>query len=423
MSATLQVRLANLIIAEHFGPLSQLVANVLLERGRQTIHDVFMATKLKLKPIREILLSLIHHHLVGFMEEVIRGRTITYYTISPENVILRLYFPRFIEFSRNAYGTEAELLVTEMIKNGRMTLDGLVDEVCSAKTHRGLGSKPITPESMKETFSILVHNRVFMRMEPAVNRKSAAATPKTRPGAGRGAARIGAKGGVASSSQPEVKSEDSLSASAVEMLHPLARKRKQAAEAADGEKSAKMSKPGETIIGQVGGVQAPSQAKGPAQAQAQAEVVVWRLNVVEFLKQLRHQEIIKYIEKKFDKDAATVARAMLLLSSSQEKTKNDPTSSPITFQALISTMPGDASKEQLLETVLETLRNDSSGVLTKLNDIRRGTFLLNHARICELVKEEMVESIIVDKFGLYSCRIYRLLRMKKQLERKQVRHT
>src|SRR5687768_1403112 len=105
------------IIREHFGTTVEKVSSALLFRGKMMISQIVQETLLELSVVQKSLLILIQHNCAIPSEdhkdrekEKIRV-TFTFYQISPEDVLIRLRFPRFILIVKDIFQNEGELLI------------------------------------------------------------------------------------------------------------------------------------------------------------------------------------------------------------------------------------------------------------------------------------------------------------------------
>ncbi|KAJ8311778.1 hypothetical protein KUTeg_010672, partial [Tegillarca granosa] len=127
--------------------------------------------------------------------------------------------------------------------------------------------------------------------------------------------------------------------------------------------------------------------------------IYWKLNFERFHRHFRDQALVSAITNKIDKKAGEVLRTMLRVS----ETKTDPlatVTSSVTVTEIFHALPKDMQlTRNLLEIYISMLNDDSA--LTKL--------ATSH-----------IESVVQERFGSKSLRIFKLLLMKKHLEQKQI---
>jgi DNA-directed RNA polymerase III subunit RPC3 len=69
---------------------------------------------------------------------------------------------------------------------------------------------------------------------------------------------------------------------------------------------------------------------------------------------------------------------------------------------------------------LDLLTNQTPAILTRISDINGGSYTVSLSNVVDFIKRKTIESIVVEKFGFMSCRIFRLLIHHVQLEQKQI---
>eukprot|EP00124_Ichthyophonus_hoferi_P002381 Ihof_evm1s160 gene=Ihof_evmTU1s160 len=120
-------RLASYILAEYFGEVTETVFCALLDRGKLTLKELGLFTKITRQQIQECLTSLILHNFVEFTED--SGPAV--YSALVENVFLFVRYPRYILTARRLFGVEGQQIVQCLLKNGRMTFEAAVDAVAN----------------------------------------------------------------------------------------------------------------------------------------------------------------------------------------------------------------------------------------------------------------------------------------------------
>eukprot|EP01129_Flabellula_baltica_P001015 TRINITY_DN10936_c0_g1_i1.p1 TRINITY_DN10936_c0_g1~~TRINITY_DN10936_c0_g1_i1.p1 ORF type:complete len:569 (+),score=116.51 TRINITY_DN10936_c0_g1_i1:41-1747(+) len=122
------VTLAKEIIKIHFGPTMAKVCQHLLN-GRITYKLLVLKSGVTKDVVRECLLVGLQNNFIYYIEEF----PVTWYVISIESVIKRLRYPLYLNVARRKFGSDAEILLSILITNGRMTNKQLVDEFLKTK--------------------------------------------------------------------------------------------------------------------------------------------------------------------------------------------------------------------------------------------------------------------------------------------------
>lgn len=85
----------------------QLIADLLLLKGRLTLSDLVRFSRFKAKHVRECLVVLIQHGIVYFSEptsDSVKTDAPTFYEIDPEKILMRLRMGRIMRISEEHYG-------------------------------------------------------------------------------------------------------------------------------------------------------------------------------------------------------------------------------------------------------------------------------------------------------------------------------
>lgn len=146
-----RLRLARMLILEHFGPVTEAVAWTLLTKGRLTLNNLsvmlsaqpsFVPRKRKLelsgapipnRSVREALFVLVQHNIVTYAEAVEGANRppVVYYSISLDAVLDRLRIPGIIENVVKNHGTAAGAVIQAVFTHGRLSLSYMQAEAPS----------------------------------------------------------------------------------------------------------------------------------------------------------------------------------------------------------------------------------------------------------------------------------------------------
>ncbi|XP_037557698.1 DNA-directed RNA polymerase III subunit RPC3 [Dermacentor silvarum] len=145
----------------------------------------------------------------------------------------------------------------------------------------------------------------------------------------------------------------------------------------------------------------------------------WRVNIDRFHQHLRDQLVVQAVSKRMGAKAGEVVRTMLRLSETRSHPK-DAFSAPVSRSEIYQSLQQQIKISQKeLDSYLSLLADDALG-LVRRTDERGGMFSVNLERTLRLLAEGVLASIVQDRFGAKSCRIFRLLLEKKYLEQKQI---
>jgi hypothetical protein len=145
---------------------------------------------------------------------------------------------------------------------------------------------------------------------------------------------------------------------------------------------------------------------------------LWSINFDQFIRKIKHNSIIEYVKKKINENSADVLKVIIDFISSKEKTLNDENSCVFYFQNIYELLKDDIVSKKTLEKIFETLI--LSSIIQQIGNQDGGSYILRLGYLNNLITEKLTESIIENKYGLKSARIFRILKIKKYLEQKQI---
>lgn len=121
----ISMELVEAILHEHFGSRCAQVGECLIRRGPSPVFDIRAVTRLSFLEIRNCLLTLIQHNIVTFTappEPVL-------YTLDVPEALFRIRFARYALFVEQRRGPVARILMTEVLKCGRVTVKGVISQI------------------------------------------------------------------------------------------------------------------------------------------------------------------------------------------------------------------------------------------------------------------------------------------------------
>lgn len=377
----LKIRACSLILKEHFGVVVQSVGECLLKVSSRSLGEITRATNLPLQKVKKSLLVLLHHNLVEFKAH---PKGLVRYSIDADRVLYMLRYPRYTYCAKTLYGDAAELIVEELLQNGRMCMSAVLQKVLE----RSQGS--CKPEDVKQKFVDLVKTG-FLRRVPYPDPKAKDEKVPTLILEEQVMYKI-----------PEIKLyllNQSVNG-ACEV--PAAKKIK--TEEPDGEPPAKKIKT----------------EKLDSESRKQPdEKEYWCVSIERFHQHLRDQLVVHAVSRRLGLKAGEVVRTMLRLSETRSHPK-DALSVPVSRSEIHNALKREINiSPQELDSYLKVIGEDALG-LVRRTDERGGMFSVNLERAMRLLAEAVLISIVQDRFGVKSCRIFRLLLDKKFIEQKQI---
>lgn len=361
-----KIRTCSLILKDHFGPVVQAVGEALLKVSWRSLGEIARVTNLPLSKIKKSLMVLIHQNLANF-EAHPRGTV--KYSINADRVLYLVRYSRYIYCTKMLYGEAGEFIVEEILLNGRLCMSSVLQKVLERQQAAGIA------ESVKEKFVDLVKTGFLCRV------------PYPDPNA-------------PASKIPSLILPDDVMYKIPEVKLYLL-KQKLAAEASEEPPTKKVK------------MEDPQDDKQPDEKE------YWRVNIERFDQHLRDQLIVEALSKRMGAKAGEVVRTMLRLSETRCNPK-DAFSAPVSRSEIHQFLKRETtSSPQELDSYLSLVSDDALG-LVRRTDERGGMYSVNIERALRLLAENVLASIVQDRFGAKSCRIFRLLLQKKYLEQKQI---
>lgn len=356
----LKIKACNLILKEHFGTVVAAVGCSLLKVSSRSLPQLLKSTDLPASKVKKALMVLIHHNIVDFR---LHPKGYVEYLIDADHVLYLLRYPRYIHCAKTLYGDAGELIVEELLQNGRMCMSAVLRKV--------LGRLQVsqTPEAVRGKFVNLVQTHFLCRV------------PFPEPGS--------QEGKVPTLILPE---EDMYSVPKVH-LQLLTADEEDDQEGPPSKKSRMESQP------DVG--------------------LYWRINFERFHLFFRDQLLVQAASRRLGLKAGEVVRTLLRLAETRTHPK-DALSFPVNKHEVQQQLQREISLSQKeVDSFLNLLVEDPLR-LVRRSDERGGMFCVDLHRGLRMLAEAFFASTVQDRFGAKSCRIFRLLLSKKFLEQRQI---
>lgn len=170
-----EIKLCSLLLREHFGEIVEKVGTYLVRTGSQPLRAICADTGLALDQVwgatgaqkragaprglcervtkrellgqvKKALCVLIQHNLAAYQ---LQKRGCVEYEARCRRVLRILRYPRYIYTAKALYGDTGELLVEELLLNGKMTLSAVVRKVADRLTETMEGGRCSPPPSVR----------------------------------------------------------------------------------------------------------------------------------------------------------------------------------------------------------------------------------------------------------------------------------
>ncbi|CAH2055868.1 unnamed protein product, partial [Iphiclides podalirius] len=169
-------RVVSEILHRYFGEIVQHVGNDLFIYGSKPIGLIAKTTGLPRKQIIESLRTLIKFDLVSFEPSV--HEVVADYKLLPNNVLLLIRYPRYLLQIKSRFGTEAELLVEELLQQASCTATALL--VTVAAKNKDDKEKNITILKLRDIFVSLA-TAGYIQQAPVADTKENNEVPSLEP--------------------------------------------------------------------------------------------------------------------------------------------------------------------------------------------------------------------------------------------------
>ncbi|XP_022334535.2 DNA-directed RNA polymerase III subunit RPC3-like [Crassostrea virginica] len=358
------------LLSQHFGEQVSVVGKYLLQRSSSPLHLISSQTNIDHEQVKKILSILIQQNIVTFEQH---KRGFIEYSIRTDEILSRLWFPKYIYCVKTLYGDAAELLLEEVLQRGQVQMSKVIEGVM-LRFNEALetsGKQKISESFVVEKFTNLVKTHFLQRCLDPIKSESNKV--------------IGL----------EVKGEEE----ALYTLPDFSRKRKKSHD--DGP-PAKRSKSEEERT-----------------ADDEGDGIFWKVNPERFHNHFRDQAIVSAISSKIDKNAGEVLRTILRVSEVRTADMALVTT-PISVTEIFNALPKDLMTRPLLETYLSLICDDSTKFLSRVGDSGGGMYAINMYEALTQLAKAHIESVVQERFGSKCLRIFRVLLLKKHLEQKQI---
>ncbi|KAF0686203.1 Aste57867_21989 [Aphanomyces stellatus] len=482
-------RLVLNLLQEHFGDLVEHVAAVILKADddgltlREIIAHALASPPAHLQPtptaphIKTGLLKLLQHNLLDIKSTWVPANStkkqklpyIIRYQLNHDEALLRLRFARYIELAREVFGDEGEVIMEEILVNGRIRLDQSLDTMAFnlAEQRRLAKNDPDAPaadedeledlkDSLKTTFLNMAKTRYLVRVHPLdLNKKKtdgemdgeaefqsssngASTSPADSGVSVRRAKRKGPASAAADSSVPievqlMMQAEDAGSSSAATAPEGTT----EAVVSESGAKRRRLKRAKLPTVG-VAAAAAPGLTIDNGDLDAaylKEENAIWRAGVTQLTRELRHRTCIQFASESINVVAQAIVKAMLAHSSPHERDANEATSFPMTARDLFEipavhdAVPSPRDRWKMLLNFLTAMCQHPSGMLTKTasesfdpSHPKRagdgGTYSVHMQNIVKTLQRKSIHAFIHEKYGAASARLVRVITEQRQLEQK-----
>ncbi|XP_053331052.1 DNA-directed RNA polymerase III subunit RPC3 [Spea bombifrons] len=376
-----EATLCSLLLREHYGEIVDRVGTYLIRTGKQPLRVIAKDTGTSLDQVKKALCVLIQHNLVSYQ---LHKRGFVEYCAHYDRCLRILRYPRYIYTTKTLYGDTGELIVEELLLNGKMTLSAVVKKVADRLTESMEEGKSMDYAEVSAMFTRLADTHFVQRC----------------PGLTEADMMQGAEGKPPVAPSLVTNEKEMFTVPRVTLLGRG--KRRRSSDEDEGSSQAKRTK------------------KDTGAESEQDEGIYWQVNMDRFHQHFRDQAIISAVSNKMDQTSSEIVRTMLRMSevtTSSSAAYTHPLSSNEIFKSLPA---GYNISKQVLDQYLTLLADDPLEFVGRSGDSGGGMFVINLHKAIATLATSNLESVVQERFGSRCARIFRLLLRKRHLEQKQV---
>uniref|UniRef100_A0A8C2WI50 DNA-directed RNA polymerase III subunit RPC3 n=1 Tax=Cyclopterus lumpus TaxID=8103 RepID=A0A8C2WI50_CYCLU len=380
------VRLCSLLLREHFGEVVEKVGTHLLRGGAQNLRTIIHETGISLDLVKKSLCVLVQHGACVFSSGRKGPGSPTEYRTSCDWILRILRYPRYIYTAKTLYGDTGELIIEELLQRGHLTMSSTVKTVADRLTQNMEEGCCMDYNEVSSAFAKLVETHFLQRCPSMVGPGTTATAP-------------------VSIAVPTAESfPDCYKVPHITLVGRG--KRQLCGEDGEDQRNTKKAK----TDSQVSVSYTFNTFSG----------ICWQVNFERFHLHFRDQAIISAVANKLDQTSSEIVRTMLRMS----EVTTSPTAAytkPLSANEIFRSLPTSYNiPRPILDQYLTLLVDDPMEFVGKSGESGGGMYVVNLHRALANLARATLESVVQERFGSRSARIFRLLLRKRHLEQKQV---
>ncbi|XP_021921270.1 DNA-directed RNA polymerase III subunit RPC3 isoform X2 [Zootermopsis nevadensis] len=280
------------------------------------------------------------------------------YTLLADKVVLLLRYPRYLLLMKTQYGDEAEMLIEEILRQGKDTASRVIIRAAT-RLKESLKVEKVCLVTLRDKFLVLVNKQFVMRCPYPSEEKDV----------------------------PELTIKEK------QLYLPPDINLKGLSDLEEG----KPGNPGD-------------------------EGICWRVNLDRFHQDFRDQIMVSAISRRLDDNAGELLRQLLkqmYLRTEPWVATSNPV--PFTeLREAVRKQSSYPLLAQYVDQYLKIMEEDSSGFVSKVGDSSGGQYSLNMKTAFIQLTWATIENIVMERFGSKAARIFRLVKAKKFVEQEQI---
>ncbi|CAF1461583.1 unnamed protein product, partial [Adineta steineri] len=294
------------------------------------------------------------------------------YAFSLQRALYILHYAKCIHCARQLYGFDGELIIEELLLNGKQRMSTLLIKVYERLIKAGKDPTVHSLQSIKETFKSLVSAHFLQRI----------LIDETKPHI------------------PITIEETSTNLVQIPELTP------------EGWKYLISNQQEESNEPAAKKIKVPTPTFGD-------EKIFWKVNFQRFFAHLRDQELIHAFTSRIDSNAGEIVRTILRLAEIKPNPERTISISFIDIAKTISAA-GLQLTDETLQKYMNVITSDVNNCIIKIGDQGRGTYEVDFQKALSGLTKAHIQSFLRERYGSNALRIYNMLEERGCLSQKQI---
>jgi DNA-directed RNA polymerase III subunit RPC3 len=370
---THHIRLAFDLLGDLFPDgTSKEVASYLNRKGPLPFASIVRDLNIPAVNVARSLAILAIHDIVECHGDVRADAKRVLYAFNLKRTLYILHYSKCIHCARQLYGFDGELIIEELLLNGKQRMSTLLVKVYERLIKAGKDPQVHSLQSIKESFRSLVSAQFLQRIKINESKSNMSTV---------------VEGTLTNLEQiPELTQEG--------WKYLVSNQQEESMESS--RVKAKSTVP---IFGD--------------------ENIFWKVNFQRFFAYLRDQELIQAFTNRIDQNAGEIVRTILRLAEIKPMSER---TIPISFIDIAKTLTttGLQLNEESLQKYINVITSDVNNCVTKIGDQGRGTFIIDFQKALSALTKAHIQSFLRERYGSNALRIYNMLEERGCLSQKQI---
>ncbi|CAF1118773.1 unnamed protein product [Adineta steineri] len=351
---------------------SKEVASYLNRKGPLPFGAIVREVNLSAVNIARSIATLAMHDLIECSSDNRSDSKRVLYAFSLQRALYILHYAKCIHCARQLYGFDGELIIEELLLNGKQRMSTLLIKVYERLIKAGKDPTVHSLQSIKETFKSLVSAHFLQRI----------LIDETKPHI------------------PITIEETSTNLVQIPELTP------------EGWKYLISNQQEESSEPAAKKIKVPTPTFGD-------EKIFWKVNFQRFFAHLRDQELIHAFTSRIDSNAGEIVRTMLRLAEIKPNPERTISISFIEIAKTISAA-GLQLTDETLQKYMNVITSDVNNCIIKIGDQGRGTYEVDFQKALSGLTKAHIQSFLRERYGSNALRIYNMLEERGCLSQKQI---